>query len=551
MDKKEQSASQRISASRSKDGLSRFAGSHFSYRKQQKMDGMLGFVNHFWVRMIGTFISLSSSMGLARFLSWIFLLIIFIFSIFLSVFIGTSTRTTLLEGQESYTLLVAENMNKQIFRKFTLPVAYASGRVALSEPDQYKLLEETITSLTQGIAIDKIKIYDTQELVAFSTDKEEVQRTDLTYDELKLVFAQKKPFVSVQSEISYFEAFFNFNLPDGSFVMRTVYPLTIDFELGPFNLQKLSNEEGGEPILGALEITQDITNLYRTAISLQWNAFLGFAFAIFSLFVITLFVVRTAERLIRERIEQNASLEKELLQSEKLASMGRMVASIAHEVRNPLGIIKSSSEYLLNRKDNDTTQKNLLGAIFDETSRLGVTVNDFLDYARPRNPGNTETDLVKILEKVEKFLGPNFEQNKITLDFQLPETLPFFGDEDALYRAFYNLFVNAQQAMTEDDKSGKSVEANENIEHTFDVIAFVNKNGMITIRFVDNGPGFSTEQESIDKMLDPFYTTKHSGTGLGLAIVQSIIKAHSGEIFLYNGDGGGAVVEVVFTPTSA
>ncbi len=522
-------------APRTRENLKKFAQTHLSVKKQERLDVIWHKLTLTWHKMIVKFIRLSSTLGLARFLSWASFIVIIVFSIFLSAFVGTTNRNSLLESQESYTLLMAENLNKQIFRRFTLPVAYTSGRVALSNPDQYKLLEEIISSLLHGLSVQKIRIFDTEELVSFSTNKEEVQRTDLTSQGVTHSLSGNGYYFEIESRISYFEALFQPDLDKESFILKIFYPMTIDYGVGPFNLEKL-NVDGKAPVLGALEITQDITPLYTRAIQLQWSIFLGFLAAITVLIFIVIFIVRTAERIIRERMEQNKTLERELQQSEKLASMGQMVASIAHEVRNPLGIIKSSSEFLLNRKDLDTTEKKLISAIFDETSRLSITVNDFLDYARPRKPGNDSLDLVLVIQKVWDFLQVSYKNKNITVEFHLPDSLPFGGDQDALYRAFYNIFSNAEQAMTDD----LNVE-----QFTFDVIGFMNKNGQITLRFIDNGCGFP---EDVDKLLDPFFTTKEFGTGLGLAITKSIINAHQGEIYLYNSDEGGAVVEVIFEP---
>ena len=106
------------------------------------------------------------TLGLAQLFSWISFVVIILFSIFLSVFIASNTRSSLINSQESYALLLAENMNRQIFRRFTLPVAYASGRVTLSEPDQYRLLDEVVNSLMHGLRIESIRIFDMNEMVA-------------------------------------------------------------------------------------------------------------------------------------------------------------------------------------------------------------------------------------------------------------------------------------------------------------------------------------------------------------------------------------------------
>ena len=110
--------------------------------------------------------------SLARFFSWVSLVLVLVSSAILALFIGNTTTTTLLDSQEEYALLLAENLNKQIFRRFTLPVTYASGRVALGDPVQYKLLDEVVQSLLHGLRIETIRIYDNNYAVTYSTNHE-------------------------------------------------------------------------------------------------------------------------------------------------------------------------------------------------------------------------------------------------------------------------------------------------------------------------------------------------------------------------------------------
>lgn len=460
------------------------------------------------------------SLGLAQLFSWISFVIIIIFSIFLSVFIATNTRSSLINSQESYALLLAENMNRQIFRRFTLPVAYASGRVTLSEPDQYRLLDEVVNSLMHGLRIESIRIFDINEMVAYSTDKEELQSKTLSTQGVKNVFEKRAHSFEITSKMSFLRALFTPHLPHETFTLRTVYPLTIDYELAPFQNMDAENQ----PILGALEIMQDVTDLYKIAIRSQWTILFGFTLSILILFVLLQTIAKLAERIISERIKRTKQLEAELSQSEKLASMGRMVSSIAHEIRNPLGIIKSSSEYLINRGNMDKTGTQLVHAIYDESKRLSNTVSDFLDYARPRKAGNDVVNLTELVEKVWGFLQTSFTEKNITANINLPEKLCIRGDTDLLYRAIYNIFINAEQAMERDGTitvTGKQ-------EYDF-----------IYLCFTDSGKGFSGD---VSKFLDPFFTTKDTGTGLGLPIVQSIIKTHSGELRLKNAEENGVVL---------
>ena len=460
------------------------------------------------------------TLGLAQLFSWISFVVIILFSIFLSVFIASNTRSSLINSQESYALLLAENMNRQIFRRFTLPVAYASGRVTLSEPDQYRLLDEVVNSLMHGLRIESIRIFDMNEMVAYSTDKEELQNTDLSTQGVKNVFEQKGHSFEVTSKMSFLQALFTPNLPDETFTLRTVYPLTIDYDLAPF--RNISEEE--KPVLGALEIMQDVTDLYKIAIRSQWTILFGFTLSVLILFVLLQIIAKLAERIISERIKRTKQLEAELNQSEKLASMGRMVSSIAHEIRNPLGIIKSSSEYLIGRGNMDKTGTQLIKAIYDESKRLSNTVSDFLDYAKPRKAGEDEVNLTEIVEKVLAFLK--------TFVYGKKYRRSCFASRKALYPRGRRFAVQSRiQCFCECgagyEKDGKLTVRGEQ------------KYDFVYLSFTDSGTGFKGD---VSQFLDPFYTTKDTGTGLGLPIVQSIIKAHNGNLALRNAEENGAVL---------
>lgn len=466
-----------------------------------------------------------SPLMVARFFSWVSLLFIIVFSIFLSVFMGTNIRNSLITSQESYSLLLADNMNKQIFRRFTLPVAYASGRVALSEPAQYQLLNEVVESLMHGLGIETIRVFDANLIVAYSTIKEDVRRKDLSTIGVEQVFSSEMHHFEIIASMSFIRALFMPSLPPNSFVLRTVYPLTVDLELAPFK----DAEGKPAPILGALEILQDVTGVYKNAIRSQWAILLGFGASTLVLFILLQIIAKMAQRTIRDHMEQDKKHQAELYQNEKLASTGRMVASIAHEIRNPLGIIRSSAEYLLQRKKNNDMDSSLEQAIFDESCRLSTTVEEFLNYARPRGPSTDIVDVVDVIHMVHDFLQSTFQIKDIVVCFNLLPSMRILGDKDVLYRAVYNIFINAEQSMGEQGIFWISSER--------DLEEYV-------ISFVDSGFGFATD--SMEQALDPFFTTKDTGTGLGLPIVQSIIHSHNGTLHLYNHEQGGAVVELRF-----
>ena len=464
--------------------------------------------------------------NLAKFFSYISLVLILGSSVILSLFIGRTMTSTVLESQQEYAILLADNMNRQIFRKFTLPVAYASGRISLSDPSQYKLLDEVIKSQVHGLQLESVRLFDERYTILYSTDSREVRRTDLFPDGVPEVFKGKPHHFDVISAIPYAQALAMPSLEDGTFLLRTIFPLTVDSDFKGLRLRGES-----VPVLGVLEIVQDMTAQYRSAIRSQWLILGSFAVSTFILFFLLHFVARKAEVTLERRMVRNRQLEAQLHQSEKLASMGRMVASIAHEIRNPLGIIRSSSEFLLRRhKSEDAMTQAMLTAIYDESCRLGTTVNDFLDYARPRQPRQDSVVLRHVIDQAMAFLSSEFQKNGVEVQIDLPDDATVLGDRDLLYRAFYNILSNAQQALEGDGKI--------RIEGGTDA------SGKVWLRFCDSGPGFA--EDALKKAMDPFFTTKDSGTGLGLPIVQAIIESHKGTMELSNAPEGGALISLRF-----
>ena len=230
------------------------------------------------------------------------------------------------------------------------------------------------------------------------------------------------------------------------------------------------------------------------------------------------------------KIAELEAAHSQLLQSEKMASIGVLAAGVAHEIRNPLGIIRSSAELLQRRTDQaDAGTRRILGAIFDESVRLSQTVNDFLDYARPRQPKQNLVDVSLVLDQLLAFLEGDMARRGVAVERETEESLFVHGDKDLLYRAFYNILINGQQAM-----DGPGI---------LRISGSHDGDGHVRLEFLDSGPGF--DAATVGNLLDPFFTTKDGGTGLGLPIVQSIITSHGGEIQLENGPEGGALVRVL------
>jgi signal transduction histidine kinase len=303
--------------------------------------------------------------------------------------------------------------------------------------------------------------------------------------------------------------FLNF-FPRGNFVLRSY---------------KAMENYGTRGLSGVLEIDRDLTPEYRRIARLQYFA-LGVATLLSLILTIALrWVVGRGEAVINRRNLERQALRRRLDQAERLAGLGSMVATVAHEIRNPLGIIHSTGDVLKRLLTAEPDKARLADAIVEEADRLSEVVSEFLDFARPPEPKTTRVVVEEILEEVLASLEVTLARASVELrtDFRAEQT-PTLGDAHMLHRAFLNLLLNAVQAM---DEGGGLLTVATRLEPGGA------EGDRLRVTISDTGPGLS--EEAARKIFAPFFTTKAKGTGLGLVIVRNIIEAHGGEIELTNG----------------
>lgn len=440
-------------------------------------------------------------------------------SFLLVVIIGNYAKQTIMKKNQEFSLLLAENLNHQIYQRFVLPTALGFGKIELKKSAQYERLDQVVQSTIHGFRVLDVRVYDLKRGVSYATDRELIDRKELAGQVVEEAIQGQINFELVKKK-SLRWSFLEFHFPQRSYVLRTTFPLRIEQSLNP---------ESQGPIIGILQFTQDLTSDYKKVLYFQGVIAVIILISSFILFCILYMMIRRADRLIAERMQEKERLERQLHQNEKLASMGRMLASIAHEIRNPLGIIQSSAEFLYKRSlDQKNTINRLSQAIYEEATRLSRTVNDFLDYARPKQPKLDDVNLIEVLQQVIHFLSSEIQRKKVTIEWSVPDHISVQGDYDLLYRAFYNLISNAFQAVEEPGHIS---------------IHWDEQSRELSIR--DNGPGFDPHLQ--EKYLEPFYTTKDTGTGLGLAIVNNILKNHGANIQLERApEGDGGVVRISF-----
>jgi signal transduction histidine kinase len=228
--------------------------------------------------------------------------------------------------------------------------------------------------------------------------------------------------------------------------------------------------------------------------------------------------------------------QAEARRSERLAALGQLSAGLAHEIRNPLGVIKGSAE-TLNRKleNSNPLASELAGYISSEVNRASALVTRFLDFARPLRPETRPQQVTELIDQALKTVADQWKGGPVVVERAYQKDLPPVPlDENLCEQVFLNLVQNAYEAM---DSSGG----------TFRVeVSGARSNGRkgVQVRLSDTGPGVPVEMR--EQIFNPFVTTKKTGVGLGLSIVSKIVDEHHGTIRLENTRASGASFVIFF-----
>jgi signal transduction histidine kinase len=223
--------------------------------------------------------------------------------------------------------------------------------------------------------------------------------------------------------------------------------------------------------------------------------------------------------------------QESLKQSEKLAAMGQMAASMAHEIRNPLGIIKSTADVLKEKYIDPDKTDELFDYISEEVKRLNHLVNNFLSFAREPKLELKSAWIENMIKKAVAAIEREDPDKTISVNFaSSAELQPFLFDENAIQQVLFNMLINSIQAI---DQVGVIA---------IDLTSINLKNKLYAkISISDNGTGIEGD---VNKIFEPFYTTKSSGSGLGLAISKQIVEKHGGWIEVESQPGEGTTFRV-------
>lgn len=225
-----------------------------------------------------------------------------------------------------------------------------------------------------------------------------------------------------------------------------------------------------------------------------------------------------------EQLGKLQDLEMELRRRDRLSALGQAAMVIAHEVRNPLGIIKTSTDVVRNRARLGETEAKMLGYVIDEVRRIETLMREFLDFAQPRPLIRSRFPLRNVIDRVAAIAGPELARRQIGLRIQDESCgAEVSGDADQLHQACLNLVLNAMDAMPDGGTIFASLAAGAEA---------------VSLAIHDEGPGVPEAIRA--EIFNPFFTTKVKGTGLGLAKVQGVAVAHGGTAHCEGGAGKGA-----------
>jgi len=235
--------------------------------------------------------------------------------------------------------------------------------------------------------------------------------------------------------------------------------------------------------------------------------------------------------LIEDRTEIK-QLEKELQLKEKLAAVGQLAAGIAHEIRNPLASISGSVQMMSTDTEVSDDNKKLMNIVNKEIDRLNDLISEFLTYVRPEDEVKDPIDINPILRECLEMMGHDPKlRNDVKIDLDLQSASLILGRKDKLKQVFINFFVNSFQAMSDSKKPLLEVTTRDERDQV-----------VLVIR--DHGSGI--KKENLERIFEPFHTTKPKGTGLGLAITHKILEAHKARILVESEEGRGTCFIIEF-----
>jgi len=441
---------------------------------------------------------------LVKYFTFSGLVVIFLVTLILAILNTHWVKSMQRKKSEDYAHALIENLNHQVFLQFILPIGMKFGKVQLRNQEQFERMDNVVRSTLHSFKVEDLNIYSMSNTISYSFDETRIGVKAFGGTALEQAKSGRSSSKLVQRG-SFMEILAGF---PKEVRLVTFAPLRWEEPLGRIT----------DPVLGVVEVVQDLSEDYQTIFRIQILVVITCTVLMGALLVVLVFVVKRGESIIERRAEERMRLKEQLSRVERMSAMGEMAAGISHEIRNPLGIIRSSAELLKKKVAKIDPANALPDIIVEEASRLNGIITDFINFARPRSPKLSPCRLDDVIEKTLTFLAAQIEEREYTIERVYQNPLPeIMGDAPMLHQSFLNLFINAMQAMPDGGRIG---------------VGLRTEGGQAQIEIEDAGLGIPPDL--LDKIWDPFFTTKDKGSGLGLGIVKNIVEAHGGSIRIAN-----------------
>ena len=441
---------------------------------------------------------------LVKYFAFSGLIVIFLVTLILSLLNTHWVKSMQRKKSEDYAHVMIENLNHQVFLQFIIPVVMMTGKIQLSNQEQFERMDKVVRSTMHSFKVETVNIYSMDNKISYSFDLTMIGRKNYGgtgYQQARMAKWNSK----LAQRGNFLQILLGF---PKEVRLITFAPLRQESKVG-----KISGR-----VLGVVEIVQDLSEDYKTIFNIQILVIITCTVLMGALFVVLVFVVKRGEGIIQKRAMERLRLKERLAHAERLSSMGEMAAGISHEIRNPLGIIRSSAELLKKKVTKVDPANTIPDIIVEEASRLNRIITDFINYAKPRSPNFTGCKVEEVIDKNITFLEAQIKEQGYVIKKNYQNSLPhIMADSMMLYQSFLNVLINSMQAMPDGGRI---------------LIEISTGDHLVTVHFDDEGPGIP--HEILEKIWDPFFTTKEMGTGLGLGIVKNIIESHGGSIQIVN-----------------
>jgi len=241
-------------------------------------------------------------------------------------------------------------------------------------------------------------------------------------------------------------------------------------------------------------------------------------------------------------------IQAELEKMNRFSTIAEIASAVAHEIRNPLAGIMTMAQVIEEQLPAKDSKREYIGRIIRQVDRLNVLLTDFFTYARPPRPKKEKVALIRIVDEIRPFMQNKMQKCNITFNEEYGDKLPdILADSNQIQQVFLNLMLNSMDAIKQ---NGSIVLKAECVDRNDDNFAYEKNlwldrdSNYVVVSFKDSGCGMSPE--TIERVFEPFYTTKHNGTGLGMAIVFRILKENNAGINVESVKGVGTTFSLFF-----